>query len=86
MCEMSHRCQAADTDATEALLRDAGQQAQYCIDATDEIPAGGVEWYSDSIAGFDISGPLDRMVPREASGSVVEARSNEQGSPNDQSI
>lgn len=65
MCEMSRRIRAAGVGATEALLRDAGQQAGYCLDAPDEIPAGGVEWYPCFIGGDDLSGPIERLVPRE---------------------
>lgn len=50
MMEMARRVQP-DGDwwrpDTAALAREAGQQAAYCIDAPDEIPAGGM--YSDRI-------------------------------------
>lgn len=62
MIEMSRRCGHA---ATGALLRDAGQQAGYCLDAPDEIPAGDVEWHNSDIDC--LSGPLERMIPREQS-------------------
>lgn len=61
MREMSRR-----GGGTESLLRDAGQQSSYCLDAPDEIPAGTVDWYSCMAGDIDISGPLDRMVQREA--------------------
>jgi|GEM_PF-5713085 len=64
MVEMSRRLRAGGQAPSVCLLRDAGQQSGYCLDAPSEIPAGGVEWYADPDLP-EIAGPLERMVPRE---------------------
>lgn len=64
MVEMIRRLRVAGHAPTEPLLRDAGQQGAYCIDAPDEMPAGGVEWFCDPDLP-EIAGPIERMVPRE---------------------
>lgn len=46
---------------TAALARDAGQQAAYCLDAPDDIPAGGM--YAEEIA--DMVVPIPMVVDRE---------------------
>lgn len=65
MCEVAARCAAIGEAPTEALLRDAGQQYGYALDATDEIPAGTVDWYADPDLP-EIAGALPRVVDREA--------------------
>lgn len=59
MVEMSRR-----GGFTESLLRDAGQQASYCLDATEDIPSGAVEWYVDPDFKH-VRGPLVCTICRE---------------------
>lgn len=66
MLEMGRRAQGDGKfwrSDTAALAREAGQQAAYCLDAPDDIPAGGM--YSDELAGEAL--PMLMSVCREGS-------------------
>ena len=65
MMEMARRVQPGGDwwkPKTAELAREAGQQLAYCLDAPDEIPAGGM--YSDEIDGDPL--PMLLTVPRGA--------------------
>jgi hypothetical protein len=47
---------------TAALAREAAQQAAYCLDAPDDMPAGSMVWDSIGDTGF----PMPTSVEREA--------------------
>lgn len=66
MMEMGRRAQGDGQfwrPETAALAREAAQQAVYCLDAPDDIPAGGM--YSDEIDGMALAMPMvaDRETP-----------------------
>ena len=66
MMEMARRAQPDRTwwkPDTADLASDAGRQAGYCLDAPDDIPAGGM--YSDELAGevFPMPMTADRETP-----------------------
>ena len=65
MMEMGRRVQGADRGfwkpKTVELARDAAQQAAYCLDAPDDIPAGGM--YADEFSGGAL--PMQMMADRE---------------------
>lgn len=61
MVEISRRAGTASS----LLLADAGQQAGYCLDATESIPSGAVEWYMDPDFA-DVRGPIVCTIHREA--------------------
>ena len=48
---------------TSGIAGEAGQQAGYCLDAPDDIPAGGM--YADELAGeaFPMPMTVDRETP-----------------------
>ena len=66
MMEMGRRVQGADRGfwkpQTAELARDAAQQAAYCLDAPEDIPAGGM--CADEMAGEAL--PMPMTVDREA--------------------
>ena len=65
MMEMGRRVQPDGNwwkPETAAMAREAAQDAGYCIDATNEIPAGSVA-YED--LEDDLGGPLPTMLQRE---------------------
>jgi hypothetical protein len=55
---------------TAALAREAAQQAAYCLDAPDDIPAGGM--YADEIAGEPL--PMPMTVDRETPNVAIKPR------------
>ena len=64
MIEMGRRAQPDGLywrPDTAALAREAGQQAAYCLDAPDDIPAGGM--YADEVAEMVV--PMQMVVDRE---------------------
>lgn len=64
MMEMARRVQPEGDwwkPGTAALAGEAGRQAGYCLDAPEDIPAGGM--YSDEMAGEAL--PMPMTVSRE---------------------
>ena len=59
MMEMAHRAQPGGAwwnPATAELAGEAWRQAGYCLDAPDDIPAGGM--YSNELAGEVFAMPM----------------------------
>ncbi len=64
MMEMGRRVQGDGKfwrPDTATLAREAAQQAAYCLDAPDDIPAGGM--YSDEVDGMPM--PMPMVAERE---------------------
>lgn len=67
MMEMARRAQDDGQpwrSETAALAHEAGRQAAYCLDAPDDIPAGGMCSDSDSFKGMTLAVPM--VVDRDA--------------------
>lgn len=67
MLEMGRRLQPDGgwwKSETGALAHESARMAAYCLDAPDDIPAGGM--YSDQVDDMPL--PMPMMAPREAIG------------------
>ena len=78
MMEMACRAQGDGkwwTAKTVELAGEAARQAVYCLDAPDDIPAGGV--YADEIAGEAV--PMPMTADREQVAFAAHAADSEGG-------